>query len=134
MSRCRKSWGSPFTSRSRNARTNWLRGTAPCGARVILGGLHVQSCPEEAARHADAISLGNGVETWPRILRDAETGCLAPVYQGSYDTPFGREPRPRRELVDRASFLTMASLIATRGCANRCGFCYLSTSSVRIAL
>jgi radical SAM superfamily enzyme YgiQ (UPF0313 family) len=101
------------------------------GARVILGGLHVQSCPEEAAIHADAISLGNGVETWPRILRDVESGCLAMVYEGSYETPFSREPRPRRELVDRASFLTIASLIATRGCANRCGFCYLSTSSVR---
>ncbi len=102
------------------------------GARVILGGLHVQSCPAEAANHADAISLGNGVEAWPRILRDVESGCLAPVYRGSYETPFSREPRPRRELVDRASFLTIASLIATRGCANRCGFCYLSTSSIRM--
>ena len=101
------------------------------GALVVLGGLHVESCPEEAARQADAISLGNGVESWPRILRDAESGRLAPVYQGTYETPFGLEPRPRRELVDRASFLTTASLIATRGCANRCRFCYLSTSSVR---
>jgi len=102
------------------------------GARVVLGGLHVQSCPDEAASHADAISLGNGVEAWPHILRDAESGCLAPVYEGNYETPFSLEPRPRRELVDRASFLTTASLIATRGCANRCRFCYLSTSSVRM--
>ena len=102
------------------------------GARVVLGGLHVQSCPEEAAPHADAISLGNGVETWPLILRDAESGCLAPCYDGSYQTPFDDEPLPRRDLVDRASYLTVASIIATRGCANRCGFCYVSTSSVRL--
>jgi radical SAM superfamily enzyme YgiQ (UPF0313 family) len=101
------------------------------GARVVLGGLHVQSCPEEAAPHADALSLGNGVESWPRILRDAEAGCVARVYDGSYETPYGSEPLPRRDLVDRASYLTLASLIATRGCANRCGFCYVSTSSVR---
>ena len=101
------------------------------GARVVLGGLHVQSCPEEAAPHADAISLGNGVETWPLILRDVESGCLAPCYDGSYQTPFDDEPLPRRDLVDRASYLTVASIIATRGCANRCGFCYVSTSSVR---
>ncbi len=99
------------------------------GARVVLGGLHVQSCPEEAAGHADAISLGNGVETWPRILRDVESGCLATSYRGGYAIPFDDEPVPRRDLVDGASYLTMASLIATRGCANRCGFCYLSTSS-----
>ena len=101
------------------------------GARVVLGGLHVQSCPEEAVLHADAISLGNGVESWPRILRDVESGCLAPSYDGSYESPFGSEPPPRRDLVDRASYLTIASLIATRGCANRCGFCYMSTASVR---
>ena len=29
--------------------------------------------------------------------------------------------------MPRASFLTTTSLIATRGCHNRCGFCYLST-------
>jgi hypothetical protein len=28
-------------------------------------------------------------------------------------------PLPRRDLVDRASYLTVASIIATRGCANR---------------
>jgi hypothetical protein len=93
------------------------------GARVVLGGLHVQSCPEEAAPHADALSLGNGVDSWPRILRDAEARCVGPIYDGSYETPFGSEPLPRRDLVDRASYLTLASLIATRGCANRCGFC-----------
>ncbi len=101
------------------------------GARVVLGGLHVQSCPDEAAMHADAISLGNGVDSWPRILRDVESGGLALRYDGSYQTPFDDEPAPRRDLVDRASYLTVASIIATRGCANRCGFCYLSTSSVR---
>jgi radical SAM superfamily enzyme YgiQ (UPF0313 family) len=101
------------------------------GARVVLGGLHVQSCPEEAAPHADAISLGNGVESWPLILRDAASGFLAPRYDGGYQVPFGDEPVPRRDLVDRASYLTVASIIATRGCMNRCGFCYLSTSVVR---
>src|SRR6476659_4468273 len=40
------------------------------GARVVLGGLHVLSCPEEAAPHADALAIGDGVQTWPSILRD----------------------------------------------------------------
>ncbi len=38
------------------------------GARVILGGLHVLSCPEEAAPHADALAIGDGVQLWPSIL------------------------------------------------------------------
>ena len=30
------------------------------------------------------------------------------------------------------SFLTTTSLIATRGCHNRCGFCYLATEGLRM--
>src|SRR5881628_2861580 len=51
------------------ALADWYRAR---GAKVILGGLHVLSCPEEAAPHADAIALGDGVPLWPRILADVE--------------------------------------------------------------
>ena len=36
------------------------------GAKVILGGLHVLSCPEEVAPHADALAIGEGglVKSW----------------------------------------------------------------------
>src|SRR5215470_18625967 len=51
------------------------------GAKVILGGLHVISCPEEAAPHADALSIGDGVQTWPQILRDVEEGRLCSEYR-----------------------------------------------------
>ncbi|MCB0845155.1 MAG: cobalamin-dependent protein, partial [Bacteroidetes bacterium] len=40
------------------------------GAYVILGGLHVTSLPEEAEKHADAIFLGPGEETFPQFLKD----------------------------------------------------------------
>src|SRR5271168_2132645 len=46
------------------------------GARVVLGGLHVLSCPEEVAPHADALAIGEGVAIWPEILRDVEAGTL----------------------------------------------------------
>src|SRR5436305_6590979 len=40
------------------------------GAKVILGGLHVLSCPEACAPHADALAVGEGVQLWGTILRD----------------------------------------------------------------
>jgi radical SAM superfamily enzyme YgiQ (UPF0313 family) len=40
------------------------------GVHVALGGLHVTSLPEEAARHADTIFLGPGEDTWPAFLAD----------------------------------------------------------------
>jgi len=100
------------------------------GAKVVLGGLHVVSCPDECAPHADALAIGEGVAVWPQILADAEAGELRPVYYADFRRPFRLDPPPRREIVDRASFLTTASLIATRGCHNRCGFCYLSTDGL----
>ena len=33
------------------------------GSKVVLGGLHVLSCPEECAPHADALAVGDGVQT-----------------------------------------------------------------------
>jgi radical SAM superfamily enzyme YgiQ (UPF0313 family) len=102
------------------------------GARVVLGGLHVLSCPEEAAPHADALAVGEGVQLWPEILRDAEAGALRPVYQGSYRRPYRDDPPPRRDLLPPDGFLTPTSLIATRGCHNRCGFCYLATDGLHM--
>ncbi|MBI4616382.1 MAG: B12-binding domain-containing radical SAM protein [Planctomycetes bacterium] len=102
------------------------------GAIVVLGGLHVLSCPDEAAPHADALAVGEGVQLWGRILRDVEAGRLQRVYRGSYRSAFEDEPAPRRNLLPRGSFLTTTSLIATRGCHSRCEFCYLSTEGLRM--
>jgi radical SAM superfamily enzyme YgiQ (UPF0313 family) len=102
------------------------------GAKVVLGGLHALSCPEEVAPHADALVLGEGVQLWPGILRDVEAGRLQPVYRGSYMAPFRDEPAPRRDLLDHRSFLTTTSLNATGGCHNRCGFCYLATDGLHM--
>ena len=102
------------------------------GSKVILGGLHVTSCPEEAAPHADALAIGEGVQLWGRILQDVEAGNLRSVYRGDFRRPYREEPAPRRGILPRGDFLTTASLIATRGCHNRCGFCYLATRGVRM--
>ena len=100
------------------------------GARVVLGGLHCLSCPEEVAPHADFLAIGEGAALWPQILRDIETGLVQREYRADFRKPYREDPAPRRDLLPRRSFLTTTSLIATRGCHNRCGFCYLSTDGL----
>src|SRR5439155_14969158 len=117
-----------FASRAYDL-ARWYRAR---GARVVLGGLHVLSCPDEAAPHADALAIGDGVQLWPVILDDVTAGRLQPVYRATWQRPYREDPPPRRDLVPPGSFLTTASLIATRGCHNRCGFCYLSTDGLRM--
>src|SRR5262252_5096648 len=102
------------------------------GSKVILGGLHVLSCPQECAPHADALAMGDGIQLWPKILRDVEAGTLKPMYAATYENEYRDDPAPRRAILPKASFLTTTSLIATRGCHNRCGFCYLATDGLRM--
>src|SRR6267143_772992 len=102
------------------------------GSKVVLGGLHVLSCPEECAAYADSLAVGDGVQLWPRLLADVEARCLQPKYAATYETDYREDPAPRRSILPRRSFLTTTSLIATRGCHNRCGFCYLATDGLRM--
>jgi radical SAM superfamily enzyme YgiQ (UPF0313 family) len=106
----------------------WFRAR---GSTVVLGGMHVLSCPDEVAPHADAIAIGNGVPLWPRILEDLRHRCLKPRYQAPY-VDFRSEPVPDRSILPDWGFLTPLSLIATRGCHNRCDFCYLATGDARV--
>ena len=108
---------------------HWYRSR---GSKVVLGGLHVLSCPEECAPYADSLAVGDGVQLWPRILGDVEARCLRPKYAATYETDYREDPAPRRSILPRRSFLTTTSLIATRGCHNRCGFCYLATKGLRM--
>src|SRR5437762_7054433 len=98
---------------------HWYRSR---GSKVILGGLHVLSCPEECAPHADALAVGDGVQLWPRIVADVESRQLRSKYAATYENNYREDPAPRRSILPRQSFLTTTSLIATRGCHNRCGF------------
>lgn len=108
---------------------SWYRSR---GSKVIFGGLHVLSCPEECAPHADSLAIGDGVQLWPRMLADFEKGNLRPRYYASYDNDYREDPVPRRSILPRNGFLTTTSLIATRGCHNRCNFCYLATDGLRM--
>ena len=97
------------------------------GVPTVIGGLHATLVPDEAKRHADAVCVGEGETLWPRIVEDARTGKLQPMYReenrGSY--PLSRTPVPRFELLDieRYNRLTVQT---SRGCPLDCEFCAAS--------
>jgi radical SAM superfamily enzyme YgiQ (UPF0313 family) len=93
------------------------------GAYVTLGGLHVTSLPEEAARHADTIFLGPGEDTWPAFLSDYRQGSAAKVYTSRVRTLVAM-PKIRRDLIKRNLYLVPNSIVVSRGCPHVCDFCY----------
>ena len=94
------------------------------GVRVVLGGLHVTSLPEEAARHADTVFLGPADQTFPEFLRDLRAGRPKARYSSTRDRSLADVPLPRRDLIRRELYLVPNSIVVTRGCPHHCEFCY----------
>jgi radical SAM superfamily enzyme YgiQ (UPF0313 family) len=94
------------------------------GAFVALGGLHVTSLPEEAARHADAVFLGPGEQTFPRFLEELRAGRAARVYKSTSGRTLDVLPPVRRDLISRGRYLVPNSIVVSRGCPQHCDFCY----------
>ncbi len=115
---------SSFTAMIKDAYqlADWYRAR---GTKVILGGLHVTLCPDEAAAHAHAIVVGEAEPCWPQILKDLERDRLRPRYQP--DSPFNlaQSPMPRFDLLqpERYNRLTVQT---SRGCPWNCEFCAAS--------
>jgi radical SAM superfamily enzyme YgiQ (UPF0313 family) len=93
------------------------------GARVVLGGLHVTSLPDEAAAHADHIFMGPGEDTWPQFLNDMRHGVALPRY-ASRERTLATLPPIRRDLIKRHLYLVPNSIVVSRGCPHVCDFCY----------
>ena len=94
------------------------------GAKVVLGGLHPTSLPDEAAPHADAVVLGPAESVWKEVLDDFERGTLKPVYQGRRDGSAALVPVPRRDLMNPRGYLIRNTMVTSRGCPHSCDFCY----------
>ncbi len=97
------------------------------GVPVVLGGMHVTACPDEAAAAADAVVVGEAEDTWPALLRDFASGTLKKVYRSSNDSPLAGLPVPRRDLLRSRDYITVNTVQATRGCPFQCEFCSISS-------
>ena len=116
-----------FSLSTQNARAVYDHADAlrVTGKKVILGGIHVTVCPDEAIRHADAIVTGEAETIWPEVCDDLLAGELKERYAGSPTPPSRMSPVDYRFFGNRR-YLTPASLFATRGCNRRCSFCVSS--------
>jgi len=93
------------------------------GAKTVLGGVHPSLLSQECLRYADSVVIGEAEYVWKDVLRDARMNQLKPVYQSESLTDMNDVPNPRRDLLNESSWF--ACIQATRGCPNRCKYCYL---------
>lgn len=96
------------------------------GVRTVLGGLHVTARPDEAARHADAIVVGEGEIGWPALLADLGGGRLGRLYAtDGRSFSLADSPMPRFDLLDIERY-NRITVQTQRGCPWRCEFCAAS--------
>ena len=92
------------------------------GTQVVMGGLHVSVCPDEALLHCDSVVIGEGEPLWGEVLRDCEKGSLKQVYRTALPFDLADAPIPRFDLLD-ANRYNRLTVQTSRGCPWRCDFC-----------
>jgi radical SAM superfamily enzyme YgiQ (UPF0313 family) len=93
------------------------------GAKVVLGGVHASLLPQECLEHSDAVVVGEAEYVWKDVLKDAAFGALKGTYRQEQPTDMNDVPMPRRDLFKEDYWV--ATVQTSRGCPNRCRFCYL---------
>jgi radical SAM superfamily enzyme YgiQ (UPF0313 family) len=89
---------------------------------VVLGGFHATLCPEETARYAEAVVLGEAEELWPQVLDDFRHGTPQRFYRQP-SRPRLNGVAPRREIFRGKRYLPLSLVEAGRGCVHACEFC-----------
>ena len=95
------------------------------GVSVVMGGYHPTLVPDEAARYADAIMIGEAEAVWGELLADAARGALQPRYQGAA-RPSMKGLRPARQIFADKRYMPLALVESGRGCKFGCDFCSIA--------
>lgn len=93
---------------------------------VVMGGFHATLCPDEAARFADSVVLGEAERLWPEVVDDYRHGTPRATYRGDGRPALGGV-RPDRSLFRGKRYLPVSLIEAGRGCTFHCEFCAIQT-------
>jgi radical SAM superfamily enzyme YgiQ (UPF0313 family) len=90
------------------------------GVPVVMGGIHVTMCLDEAMLHADAVVTGEAESIWMDVLEDARHGRLKRRYDGGL-AEITDVPSARHDLLPAG--YAFGAIQTTRGCPLNCSFC-----------
>jgi len=96
------------------------------GIPVVAGGIHVTCCPEECLPHFDAICVGPAERVWAKMIQDAKADCLQKKYCDTENFHGDEIVSPMYHTINKKKYLYTNVVLTSRGCPNRCSFCYNS--------
>lgn len=96
------------------------------GVPVIVGGFHATLMPEEAARFAEAVIVGEAEDVWPTVVDDLRHGALKKRYQAT-ERPSLDKIQADRSIFRSKRYLPIRLIETGRGCRFPCNFCAIQT-------
>ena len=96
------------------------------GVPVVMGGFHASLCPDEVARHAESVVVGEAEVLWPGVIDDARHGRLQKFYR-QVERPSLANLKPDRSIFRGKRYLPIGLVEAGRGCHFKCEFCAVQT-------
>jgi radical SAM superfamily enzyme YgiQ (UPF0313 family) len=96
------------------------------GVPVVMGGFHASLLPDEVARYADSVVVGEAESLWREVLDDHRHGRPRKLYR-QQGRPSLRGARPDRRIFAGKRYLPIGLVEAGRGCHFRCDFCAVQT-------
>ena len=105
------------------------------GKKLVAGGIFPTVMTDEVAPHFDAVVVGEGETSWPRLLADFEKGELKPRYSCMEEIDLSTLPLPRLSLYldkEGPGFRPDDYPVQlSRGCPLACHACVLPVSMTR---
>jgi radical SAM superfamily enzyme YgiQ (UPF0313 family) len=93
---------------------------------VVMGGFHATLCPDEVARYAESVVVGEAEQVWPAVVDDYRHGTARKFYRQDGRPALGGTA-PDRRIFRGKRYLPIGLVEAGRGCHFRCEFCAVQT-------